>query len=342
MSPVVVPAEPLRDFANDVLLALGAPADVAAEVATHLVRANLSGHDVHGVGQLRLAAARVESGELVPGARPAVVRETPAAALLDGGRGFGQHSTAVALDWCVEHARTCGVAAAAVRHSCDVGRIAEYAERAAEAGLLAIVTVGAAGQGAGETMLHGGRARFFGPNPWAFAAPGQRRSFAFDASATTVGEAQVRLARARREPLPPDCILDPFGRPSTDPDDFYAGGGLAALGGAVAGMKGLGLALASALFSGLAADDGPAGVFVEAIDPAAFGDPAAYRERVDGVLAAAKSARPGAGRSEVVLPGELEARLRRERAGGGIRLPETTWTDLAALSERFGVQLPEL
>ena len=57
---------------------------------------------------------------------------------------------------------------------------------------------------------------------------------------STLGEADVRLARARGEQLPPDCVYDRYGRPSTDPDDLFAGGGLAPLGGAVAGRLGTG------------------------------------------------------------------------------------------------------
>jgi uncharacterized oxidoreductase len=363
MSPVVLSEEQLRRFVDGVCRAIGAPAEVAAEVACHLVRANLSGHDALGVARLRDYVAEADAGTLVPSALPTVLRETPATALIDAARGFGHHSTAFALAWCLERAASSGLAAAAVRHSSHVGRIGEYAERAAEAGMLAIVTVGAAGPGVGDVMLFGGRDRFFGANPWSFGAPGRSRSLAFDGPTSTVGEHEVRLAAAKREALPPDCVYDRYGRPSTDPDELFAGGGLVPLGGAVAGWRGAGLAFASALLGGLAmiGDEAPslvgtpatrqdagvpgrvAGVFVQVVDPAAFGDPGAYRDMVDGVLEAAHSARPGGGRSEVVLPGEPEARARgrAERGGPGVRLAEATWADLGALAERFGVPAPE-
>src|SRR5262245_41977425 len=334
----------LRRFADARRRAIGAPPDVAAEVATHLVRANLSGHDAEGVGRLPEYAALVQAGELYPAARPVVVRETAVAVLFDGRYGFGQHAAAMALDWCLARARSTGLAMAAVRRAGDVGRLAEYAERAAEAGALAIVTAGSAGLDAGETMLHGGRTRFLGANAWAFAAPGWRRWLAFEGSTSTVAASEVLLARAKNEPLPPDCLYDRFGRPSTDPDDLALGGGLVPLGGVVAGHKGMGLAFASALFGGLAGDggeaDGIGGVFLEVVDPAAFGDADGYRTRVEQTLAAAKSVRPVAGRSEVMLPGEPEARSRTERARTGGRLAETTWSDLAELAERLGIQVP--
>jgi hydroxycarboxylate dehydrogenase B len=357
MSPIVVHEEPLRRFVDDVCQAMGTPADVAAEVALHLARANLSGHDPQGVVRLAEYVAEADAGTLVPGARARVLVETPVTALIDAGRGFGHHSTAFALAWCLERARASGLAAAAVRHSSHVGRLGEYGERAAQAGLLAIVTVGAAGPGVGDVMLFGGRERFFGANPWSFAAPGGARSMVFDGSTATVSEAEVRLASAKGEALPADCVYDRYGRPSTDPDDFFAGGALVPLGGATAGQRGLGLAFASALFGGLAmiGDDDlslvgarggteppgrVAGVFVLAVDPAAFGRPEAYADLVEGALAAAKSTRPATGRSEVLLPGEPESRARAERSRRGIRLPDATWADLSAVARRFGVSLP--
>jgi uncharacterized oxidoreductase len=195
-------------------------------------------------------------------------------------------------------------------------------------------------------MLAGGRDRFLGGNPWCLAAPGRERSLVAAGATSTVAEADVLLARARGEALPPDCVYDRYGRPSTDPDDLFAGGGLMPLGGAVAGHVGTGLALASALFGGLAlTGERPAetigGVFVLAVDPAAFGDAASYRDLVEDALGTAAGTRPGAGRAEVRLPGEPERRLRAERRRTGVLLPDATWTDLAALAGRYAIPPPD-
>jgi hydroxycarboxylate dehydrogenase B len=346
MSPVVVREEPLRRFAAAVCEAMGAPAEVAAEVAAHLVRASLSGHDAHGLARLSKYAAEADAGTLVPSALPRVLRESPVTALFDASHGFGPYSTAIALAWCVDRARNGGLAAAVVRRSSDVGRIGDYGERAAEAGMLAVFTAGTAGAGAGDVMLFGGRDRFLGTNPWCVAVPGLDRSMVAAGATSAVGEADVRLARTRGEHLPPDCVYDRYGRPSTDPDDLFAGGGLAPLGGAVAGRLGTGLALASAFFGGLAAVGEAAGgtvggVFVQVVDPAAFGDSETYRALVEETLREASASRPGAGRGEVLLPGEPERRSRGERRLTGVLLPDATWTDLSALAARFGVPVPD-
>jgi uncharacterized oxidoreductase len=78
MSPVVVRHEPLSRYLEGVCRALGAADPVASEVAAHLVRANLSGHDALGAARLPDYVAEVDAGTLVPGARAAVLRETAA------------------------------------------------------------------------------------------------------------------------------------------------------------------------------------------------------------------------------------------------------------------------
>jgi LDH2 family malate/lactate/ureidoglycolate dehydrogenase len=306
--------------------------------------------------------AQAESGSLVPSARPRLLRDNAVTALVDAARGFGHYSTAYALEWAMRQARQHGVAAAAVRHSSHIGRLGEYAERAAAAGLIAMLTVGAAGPGVGGMVLFGGRQRFFGANPWTMAFPVEGAApVLLDASSSTVAEGKVRLARARGEPLPPGCIIDREGRPSTDPEDFYAGGALSPLGGDVAGHKGYGLAMASALIGSLAMIDDPdytligasvlqetgdrrgqaAGVFLLVLDPARFGDAAAYQAQVRATVDAAKRVPPAPGVGEVLVPGEPEARSRAQRERAGIVLPAATWQELATVGARFGIPLPE-
>jgi len=357
----LIPPEPLQRFVARILLAMGADEEVAAEVARHLVRANLSGHDSHGVLRIPQYVAQADGGELVPSARPTILSETATTAVVDAHRGFGHYSTAFALDWAMGRAREHGLAAAAVRHSAHIGRLGEYTERAAGRGLIAIVTVGMAGPGVGGMVLHGARGRFFGANPWSIGIPARGRPpMVFDGSTSTVAEGKVRFARAKGVQLPSGCIVDREGNPSTNPEDFYAGGALLPLGGEAAGHKGYGLALASALVGGLAMIDDAeptlagasvtqatddsrgriAGVFLIVVDPAWFGDADHYQTMVGETLAAAKRMPPGAGVAEVLVPGEPEVRTRERRGREGIALPDATWQDLVDVAGRFGVPVP--
>jgi uncharacterized oxidoreductase len=358
--PVICFPEPLQAFVVGVIRAMGAPPDIADIVSIHLVRANLAGHDSHGVLRLMQYVDNADRGDLVPAARPTIVREGEVAAVIDARRGFGHYSTMWAMQWTMEQARRHGVAMAGVRQSNHIGRLAEYSERAAGAGLIGIVTVGAAGPQVGGVVPQGGRSRFLGTNPWSVAVPGAARDFVFDAATSTWPEGKVRFARAKRAELPRGILRDKAGQPSLNPEDYYAGGALQPLGGEVAGHKGYGFALASALLGGLAAidDDEPtlagvalplrdraagrmAGVFVQVIDPTLFGDTARYRTLVDETLATAKLVPPAPGCDEVLVAGEPEARSSARRSRDGIQLPTATWADLTAVSERFAIPLPE-
>jgi LDH2 family malate/lactate/ureidoglycolate dehydrogenase len=83
------------------------------------------------------------------------------------------------------------------------------------------------------------------------------------------------------------------------------------------------------------------GLFVQAIDPACFGDVGHYRAMVEEHLAAAKRMPPAAGQAEVLVPGEPEVRSRERRGRDGIPLAAATWAELGKVAARFGVRLPE-
>ena len=70
----VVAPDALQSFAGSILRAIGAPDDVADEVARHLVRSNLSGHDSHGVIRIPWYVAQAVDGSLVPSTRPVMRR----------------------------------------------------------------------------------------------------------------------------------------------------------------------------------------------------------------------------------------------------------------------------
>ena len=355
-------AEDLETFVRQVFEARSTPTDIAAEAARHMVRSNLSGHDSHGVIRVKQYVAEIESGDMAPDVRPSVLRETDAAGLIDARRGFGLYTTAWALDWAMERVGRQGVTVVAIRHSTHTGRMGEYAERAAERGLVAFVTVGAAGPGVGLMMPTGGRQVFLGANPYAVGIPAEGSPpMLFDGSTSTIAGGKIRVARDKGSQLPPDCILDRDGNPTTDPEDYFAGGTIIPLGGSVAGHKGSGLSLASALLGalGMIGDPDPTlvranvdekvadsrgrvgGVLILVIDPGAFGGRDQYRAMVGKSLSAAKRVPPRDGVAKVLVPGEVEIDNRRQRSRDGISLPEATVQDLAEIGSRRGVALPD-
>jgi hydroxycarboxylate dehydrogenase B len=352
----------LERFVQQVCVAVGSDDDIAAEVAHHLVRANLSGHDSHGVLRLSWYAEQIKKGDLQPNARPTIIREMGATAVMDAHHGFGQYTTYVGLEWAMNAARKYGLGAVALRHSTHIGRLGEYSERATAAGLIAMATVGSVSPGAGIVVPFGGRERLLGTNPWSIGVPASgHEPMIFDAATSTIAEGKLRVARSKHAEVPAGFIVDKEGHASTAPDDFYSGGALLPLGGAPSGHKGYGLSMASALIGALSSidddDANPAGsafaqakpdtqgraggVFVLVIDPAAFGDSNAYAAKNGAALNAANQVAPAPGFDAVLVPGEPEILSRAARGESGIPLPDTIWHELATVAENTGITLPE-
>lgn len=353
----VLSAESLRRFATAVFSAMGAPEEVAAKVAHHLVLSNLSGHDSHGVLRIPLYVQMFDLGSLLPARLPEIVRESPVSTLVDAHRGFGQYSTLFTLERSMEKAASAGVAVGAVRHSTHTGRLGTYSEIAAGRGFVCIVTSGSAGPGYGLVAPFGGAGRFLSTNPWTVGIPAgpTRSSFIYDAATTTIAEGKNRLAQVKGVRVPAGALVDVEGQPTTDPEDLYRGGTLTPLGGVEAGHKGYGYSMAAAFLGALAiigdpdptsagalgGFSGAAGVFVTVVNPALFGDADEYARLVARTLDDVKKVNPRPGVAEVLYPGEPEARARELRAVDGIPVPEALWREFTGIGQRFGVEFPE-
>ncbi|HEV3417805.1 MAG TPA: Ldh family oxidoreductase, partial [Pirellulales bacterium] len=131
-----VPAEFLIDFSTSLLVTGGAETAEARIVADSLVEANLRGHDSHGVMRVPSYLEKLERREVVPGAALDVMKETPAMLMADGGWGFGQVQARRLTADLIPKAKSSGMAVGTLRRVTHVGRLGEYCEIAAAAGLI--------------------------------------------------------------------------------------------------------------------------------------------------------------------------------------------------------------
>ncbi|HIN06321.1 MAG TPA: Ldh family oxidoreductase, partial [Dehalococcoidia bacterium] len=161
--PVFTP-EYLRKVAYNIYVAKGTPEHEAEIVATHQVKANLVGHDSHGVIHIPEYVERINKGHIMPGAEFVVEREAPCTAVINGNWGFGFVVTEKAMAMAIEKAKTHGVAAITVHYQSHIGRLGDYATMALNEGMIGMIT---ADSGAGPKAVapFGGRARRLGTNP---------------------------------------------------------------------------------------------------------------------------------------------------------------------------------
>lgn len=332
----------LRRLARAILESAGTPPDLAAVVAESLVAANLAGHDSHGVMRLPSYVEFVRAGQVKPAARPSLRSRHGATAVVDGGWGWGQPAARHAADMAMALAAEHGVGAVTVCCCNHIGRLGEYVESMTRAGMMGMALCNA-----GPVVApYGGRDRRLGTNPFAWAAPtaAPERPLVLDIATAAVAEGKLRVAQAKGRAVEPGMLIDAEGRPSTTPDDFYAGGALLPFGGhkgyAMSVMvELLGGALSGAAPSCLPEYDDSNGTLMVAFNIAAFRPLEDVVDQFERFVGALKESRPAAGFDAVMLPGEPEAAARRQRLADGVPLPEQTWRELAALAASLGVSV---
>src|ERR1700722_11533170 len=87
----------LRSGTRLIARRMGSDEAEATEVADHLVRANLAGHDSHGVGMLPTYVRLLNDGLLVPNQTPETVLDAGALLVIDAWRRYCQRMSGDAV-----------------------------------------------------------------------------------------------------------------------------------------------------------------------------------------------------------------------------------------------------
>jgi ureidoglycolate dehydrogenase (NAD+) len=346
--PRRVPAAPLEAFTTALFRSAGLPPEDAATVARTLVLADLRGVDSHGVLRTGVYLERLKRGLINPAPEVRVLRERPAAALLDGDNGMGPVVATAAMRRALEKARAAGLGAVAVRRGNHYGMAAAYALMALEEDGIGLTCT----NGPALVAPWGGTRRFFGTNPLAIAVPaGRERPVVLDMATTVVARGKIIKAAKEGYAIPAGWALDAEGRPTTD-----AAAALAGTPVPIGGYKGYGLMLVIEVLSAVLANAavGPAvgelydnprraqevGHLFAAIRLEAFGDPEEFKGRMDALIREVREGPRAPGSERIYLPGEIEfeteARLRRE----GIPIGPALWEELTALGREARVPFP--
>ncbi len=341
--PTIDPAR-LEATGTRIFAAMGAPEGDAAWIATLLVRANLRGHDSHGVIRIPQYWQWVKKGEVDPKSPVTVAAETPVTARLDGGRGFGQVVARRGMELAITKAKAAGLSAVSLSHTSHVGRLADYCEMAAGSGLVGMLWVNAV-HGL-NVAPWGGAARRLGTNPHAVGIPGaDGAAMLLDFATSVVAEGKMRVKKNRKQPAPLGWFVDAQGRPATDPEAFYGDPPGALL---TAGEhKGYGLSLAVEILGGILSGSGAAGpgpglfqngTLMVCLDVERFLPRAEFDDQVAALFDWVRSAPLAQGASEILIPGEPEARLEAERRTQGIPIDEATWAQIESTARELGVR----
>lgn len=345
-------ADSLETTAKRILQGFGCSDNESTIVADHLIRANLSGHDSHGIGMLPMYGQQVEDGNLIPNQTPEFLPAAGAICVVDARKGFGHHMALLALDHAMQTAREYNVAVLGMRNAGHVSRAGNYSEYCASHGFVSLHFVNVWGHP--PLVAHFGSSEpGFSTNPISMGIPvnGQAKPM-LDMATSTVALGKVRVAYNRGEQIPVGWVIDDNGAATTDPEPIWARreGALTPFGA----HKGSGLGIFVELLAGALAgketvatgNNIPRGVFNNMlsiiIDPQGFDDAKAIEARVLEFYQAIKGGKPAAGVNEVLLPGEPEQQRAADRFENGIEVDEATIDQLMRTAETFQLDTKEL
>lgn len=343
----------LRQYVAQVFERLGVDHDDALITADVLVAADLRGVDSHGVQRLGRYVGRIKKGLIDPRAKPSVIHESPATAVVDGGNALGQPVGKFGMELCLRKAEQTGGAFVAVRNSNHFGIAGYYAMLALPRNMIGLSFTNSRPL----CVPTYGKEVIIGTNPISIAVPaGNELPFVLDMATSVVPIGKIEVAARKGASIPQGWAVDRDGKPTSNPKAVLDGGGVLPLGGTAefSGYKGYGLAvmvdILSGILSGAAFGDlvdskvngkeAPANVghFFAALRIDAFRSLDDFKMAMDMMLRRLKSSAKAEGESRIYVAGEKEFEREREHRQYGIPLYYKVVEEIRQIGEDLGVE----
>jgi len=349
----------LSRFTEQIFIKIGCPGKEAVVATKALLSADLRGIDSHGVARLTgyIRLWEVKRVNAKPGIR--VIHESPSTAVVDGDSGLGLVVAPFSMQVAIEKAKNAGTGWVSVQNSNHFGIAAHHAMMALEHDMIGIAMTNASPLVAPTFSID----RMLGTNPICVAAPaGEQPPFVADFATTTAANGKLEILQRKNKEAPLGWIQDKDGHSSTDPHELKKGGALLPLGGDRDHGSHKGYALGaivdmfSAILSGanyapwvppfpayvpMPAEQPGKGIghFFGAMRIDAFRPPEAFKKDMDHWIGGFRKARTAGNEKQVLVPGDPEREIERERIQQGIPLAGSVFDELKELGARFSVEL---
>lgn len=340
-----VGVDTLHQYCASLFIAEGVSPEDARLIVDNLIDADLAGVESHGVSRVAIYLKRLRSGVVSPTMKLEVVKDFPATCVLDGGNCMGVLAGVKAMDLAIEKAKKVGVSWVVVRNSNHYGRAAYYTERAVPHGMIGF----SATNGSPRMAPWGAREAYFGTNPFSIAVPtGQELAIVADLATSVVARGKITLAAKNGKDIPLGWAIDKDGHATTNAKAALDGTVLP-----VGGPKGSAIALMIDVLTGtlsgslfgvhlpdmVANFSEPAQVshFFAAIDIEKFTDVTEFKQNMARMATEIKALRTAQGVNEILLPGEVEFNMKRERLVDGIPLNLRLLRELREEGQKYGI-----
>ena len=349
----------LLTFTTNIFLQMGCTAIDASTAAKALLAADLRGVDSHGIARLSGYVRLWKSNRI--NAKPAIsiVHQTPSTAVVDGDKGLGLVVAPFAMQIAIDKAHTVGTGWVSVKNSNHFGIAGSYVMMALQHDMIGIAMTNASATVAPTFS----KERLLGTNPIAVAIPaGNEQPVVCDFATTTAANGKLEVIQRKNGNAPHGWVQNKEGQPSTDAHELKKGGAMLPLGGDIdhGSHKGYMLGSIVDIFSGIlsGANFGPwvppfpaylpmpqnmpgegIGHFFGAMRIDAFRPAEDFKKDMDQWIQRFKSATPVNAHQPVIIPGEPERAMEKERLENGLNLMDAVVDDLKKLGEDFMVAL---
>lgn len=344
-------AKDLKDFASRLFISAGLPANRAEIMASVFLEADLLGFTTHGMNRVPSNLDWLTSERSRKHGEPIVLSDRGNVFNWDANFLPGPWVVSQAIDQAMEQVKQRGIMAATIRRSQHIACLAAYFPKIINAGYMGLMTCSTPAEN--TVCAHGGIDPVFSANPIAFAAPADEYPVLLDISMSVTAGGYVARAQREEKKLPEPCLKDNRGNITDDPAALFGDppGSILPLGGAGHGHKGYALSMMTEVLSMAlggygraekeARQDGEANsVFLQIIDPGAFGSLADFKREINAMRDLCENSRVKEGDDPVRVPGKRAWLKRKKQLAEGVELYPTIMEDLKPWAEKLGVEVP--
>lgn len=355
---MVISESSLRNFTEDVFIAMGCSPQHSRLAADVLLKSDLRGIDSHGVARLTGYVRLWEKKRINTTPDIRIVHETATTATVDGDAGLGLVVAPFAMQVAIKKAEQYGSGWVSVRNSNHFGIAGYHALMAVERDMIGFAMTNASPLVSPTYSSE----RLLGTNPMCYAFPaGKYPPVIVDMATSAAANGKLEIAQRLGKQVPEGWIQDKQGNNTADPHALKTGGALLPLGGDAehGSHKGFGLGatvdILSAVLSG--ANYGPwvppfvafldpptdpvgsgIGHFVGAMRVDGFRPVDEFKSHLDNWIERFKASDTIDSDHKVIIPGEPETEAEKDRKINGIPLVDAVVKDLNELAMRFDVK----
>jgi uncharacterized oxidoreductase len=330
----------------------------AKTIAERLSGSNLKGHDSHGIARVPRYVEWMEKGWVYPNLKPELIIDAGAMACLDAKQGFGQVAGEHAVDEGILRAKKHGVSVVGLRNSGHLGRIGDWAERAADAGLVSFHFVNV--RGSLLVAPFGGSDRRGSTSPLAIGIPSKDDAhIILDMATSTVAEGKVMVAQKGGKKLPDGALIDSSGNFTINPEAMYGkirddevpdpdkgSGAITAFGL----HKGSGINFMMEMLGGALTGNGVCGALTDKerrkfsngmlslyIAVEKMVDFEYFTNEVKSYAEFVRASKPSNENNKVLIPGDKEISTYEDRMKNGLPVARLVWENIKQTAEKLNV-----